>query len=192
MQSAVSAARPRTSPATGGKTKGPSMPTYDVLYDLARLGDDARPKIHDFRFTSPSTVMEWARRDRWVKSKTHAYIFHLNVDGKFCCYSRAPSGESIFDWAEDAADLLRARRCGLASRGGCPPNWLIVETRAQGSPNLEVVPSEGDVEAFLEVREVVTEVGVHLVDDVIFDQTNRWWSLHEFIAPGQPYILRRR
>lgn len=168
------------------------MPTYDLLYDLARLREDARPDIQDFRFTAPSAVMEWARRDRWAASKCQPYVFHLNVHGKFCCCARGSSGESISDWASDPADLLRSRRCGLASRGGCPPNWLVVETRPDGAPALEVEPREDDLRSFLEVREVMAGVGVHLVDDVIFDQTNRWWSLHDFVAPGEAYSLRRR
>ena len=124
--------------------------------------------------------------------KNYPFVLHLNGEGEFCCYDRGSTGESVFDWEHDPEPLLRSRSCGLASRGGCPPNWLIIETRPDWLTALEVVPGEGDVKAFLQVRGVMAEIGVNLVDDVVFDQTNRWWSLHDFLEPDQPYALRRR
>jgi hypothetical protein len=160
--------------------------TYVPLYDPANLADAECPDLEAFRFRSPDDVIEWARRDFTIRSKTFPEVFHLDVHGTYRCGYRASSLDTIGRWADNPHDLLRSRWEGMATMC-CASNWLIMEPRTL--PSLTVPPSEDDAKSFIHVRNVLATVGVHLVDLVIFDDECHAWSLHELESPGRPYVL---
>jgi hypothetical protein len=160
------------------------MATYQPLYDPASK-DLEPPSLVDEPFRSPADVLEHARRDHLIPWKTWPEVWHLDVHGRFHCYFRAFTGDRITGWAADPRPLFKSRAEGLASTDGCAPNWLIIETRYIGDPT----PTEADVQALFIVRDMLAKVGVNLIDDVVFDSTNQWWSLHDLVAPGAPYTL---
>jgi hypothetical protein len=54
---------------------------------------------------------------------------------------------------------------------------VIVESRQPWQDWYEVV--EGDAAAFVELRRGLGRYGVTLLDIVILNEENQWWSLHE-------------
>ena len=162
------------------------MGTYVPLYDPANPADGPSPDLEAHRFRSPDDVIEWARRDFTIPSKTFPEVFHLDGDGAYRCGFRAFTGNTIVGWADQPHDLLRSRWEGVAQMG-CADNWLILEPRGAG--RAPVPPTEADAEAFAHVRKVLATVGVHLVDLVVFDGGFHAWSIHELELPGSPYAL---
>ena len=162
------------------------MGTYVPLYDPANLAEAPDPDLEAHRFCSPADVVEWARRDFTIPSKTFPEVFHLDGEGAYRCGYRASSMSSIQRWADRPHDLLRSRWEGMA-RMRCADNWLILEPRTM--PWKTVPPTEGDAEAFAHVRKVLATVGVQLVDLVVFDSRFHAWSMHDLERPGVPYDL---
>lgn len=160
------------------------MRTYVPIWD--EHGHEL-PRLADHPFREPSDVIDWARRDSTIAWKTWPEVWHLDHLGRLRCWYKASSLDGIRDWADDPQDLFRSRREGLASKDGCAPNWLIVETRQPWQR--DGVPTEVDAKAFVELRATLTTVGVQLVDAVIFDDEHHCWSLHDLEHPGQPYAL---
>jgi len=160
--------------------------TYVPIYDPANLADAPSPDLEAHRFRSPDDVVEWARRDFTIPTKTFPEVFHLDVDGAYRCGYRASSLDTIGRWADDPHDLLRSRWEGMATMR-CADNWLILEPRTL--PSATVPPTEADAQAFAHVRKVLATVGVQLVDLVVFDSGFHAWSMHELEHPGRPYAL---
>jgi hypothetical protein len=160
--------------------------TYVPLYDPANLAAAPHPRLEDHRFRSPDDVIEWARQDFAIPSKTFPEVFHVDVEGAYRCGYRASSLDTIGRWADNPHDLLRSRWEGMAKMC-CASNWLIVEHRTL--PGHTVPPSEADAEDFVHVRKILATVGVQLIDLVIFDGQFHAWSLHELESPGTPYLL---
>ena len=159
------------------------MGIYLPLWDQP---DHEPPRFDDYRFGSPDDVIEWARRERTIPWKTWPDVWHLDETGALRCGSKGSSGDNVRRWATDPHHLLVSRGIGLAE-GGCGPNWLVVETR---QPFHDVgAPTELDAQAFVEVRQALAGVGVNLIDVMIFDDTNRVWSMHDLEHPGEPYTL---
>jgi hypothetical protein len=147
--------------------------------DAARCVED-RPRIEDFRFNDALDVVEWAERDATIGWSTWPDVWHLDDCGRFCCYFKASSLDSIRHWAKDPSGLYKSRAEGLAA-GDCPDRWLIVESR-QAPFFGESIADERDVRAFCQVRQHLAEVEVNLVDTVIFDDNGHWWSMHELTS----------
>lgn len=108
---------------------------------------------------------------------TYPEVWHLDDLGGFKCGFNGSSNDSIHRWAEDPWALHRWRVEGLLD-GGCTTRWVIVEPRPHWR-HREGVMSESDAEAFLRVRRGLSMIGVTLLDAMIFDDENHWWSLHE-------------
>jgi|SRR5439155_10333335 len=147
------------------------MHTYDRPAATFKL----LPSIARFRFTDALDVAAYAEVDRCLGQKTWPEVWHLDETGTFACYYKGSSLDTLARWAQDPSDLERSRLGGLA-RGGCADRWLIVDSRPVG---LGDPPDEGDVWAFLSLRRRLAEIGIELVDAVVFDDDGHWWSLHE-------------
>src|SRR5438105_4531026 len=137
------------------------MHTYRALWTEGSVG--ALPDILEYRFNDALDVIAWAEHDRTIGWKTWPEVWHLDDEGAFCCYYKASSLDSIRGWAGDPSGLHRSRREGLAT-GHCPRRWLIVESRQRWW--YDPVIEEGDVKAFLAVREELSTIGLALVDTV--------------------------
>jgi hypothetical protein len=163
--------------------------TYVPLYDPGDLAAAPSPDLGAHRFRSPDDVVEWARRDFTLPTKTFPEVFHLDDDGAYRCGFRAFTGNTIVRWADEPHDLFRSRWEGVAQMG-CADNWLILEPR--GASRAPIPPTEADAEAFVHVRKVLAPLGVHLIDLVVVDGRFHVWSMHELEQPGSPYSLLRR
>ncbi len=107
-------------------------------------------------------------------------MWHLDADGAFACYYKGSTLDSIEQWADDPSPLHRSRIEGLRS-GGCENRWVIVDSRPVW---LHKPPTtdESDVEAFVKLQPALEALGVLLLDVVIFDDDQHWWSLREMTA----------
>jgi hypothetical protein len=157
---------------------GGAMHRFERL--ISDLDDVHPPSIEVYRFRGALDVVALAQVDRCIGWKTWPEVWHLDEDGAFACYYKGSTLDSIQRWAEDPSPLRRSRIEGLAS-GGCADRWVIVDSRPtwlHEGPTTD----ESDVEAFLHLRPAVEAFGVSLLDVVIFDDDQHWWSLHELTA----------
>jgi hypothetical protein len=155
-------------------------------HDYARFDeyDDVEPDINDHRFCTPDDVRDWVRQDSLISCKAYNEIWLLDSDGAYVgCYT-SRSVVRIRDLAADPSRLLEATR--LARAEVAHPHWLIFENREGSERNPS--PTKGDTQAFVALREAVAPSAT-LVDAVIIGAHGSW-SLHELLAPGEPYSLR--
>jgi hypothetical protein len=146
------------------------------------------PDFSDYRFRSPADVVEYARHDACIGWATWPDVWHLDACGLLHCGYRGSTLDRLDRWAADPYRLVRSRRAGLRSPEGCAPNWLIIENRTLCRE--DVPPSELDQHSYVVLRSRMEEIGVNLVDAVIFDADCHWWSMHDLEHPGRPYELR--
>lgn len=141
--------------------------------------DHPLPKIEDFRFHDALDVIHYASLEGMFDWRTWSEVWHLDATGTFRCYGKLSSFNTVRDLVEDPFELLEMRRHGLA-QGECPNRWLINEPRPLrlGSD----APDEGDVAAFLTLRRMLADVGVDLVDCMLWSDDMRCWSLHELTS----------
>lgn len=140
--------------------------------------DDGHPRsIEAFRFRDALDVVALAQVDRCIGWKTWPEVWHLDEDGAFACYHKASTVDTIQQWADDPSPLHRARIEGLRS-GGCADRWVIVDSRPTWLSS-RPRPDESDIEAFVRLRPALAAFGVVLLDVVVFDDDQHWWSLHE-------------
>ena len=152
-------------------------------YEHLVAADDPTPPpgLASSRFRDPHDLDELAKVDRLLGGSTCPEAWHLDAAGRFRCGYRGSSIESIRDWADDPYPLRRSRREGLASVDGCTDRWLIVESRPTWTCPSPTV-TEADAAAFVRVRRVLADLGVHLLDCMVFDDRGHWWSLHELTS----------
>jgi hypothetical protein len=140
------------------------------------------PDIGEFRFHSALDVIRYCEQDRTSTWRTWPELWHLDDSGAFVCYSKGSSFESVRTFAERPADLLRCRDFDVDD--SCPDWWVVIEARHPYTEDRYRV-DEGDAAAFVELRRGLARRGVTLLDVVILNQDNQWWSLHE-ITTGTP------
>ena len=144
------------------------------------LNDPCAPPIEAFRFRAALDVVALAQVDRTIGWKTWPEVWHLDEEGAFACYYKGSTLDSIRQWATDPSPLHRSRIEGLRTTG-CADRWVIVDSRPTWLHG-GTATDESDVEAFLRLRPTLQAFGVSLLDVVIFDDDQRWWSLHELTA----------
>ncbi|MGH9212650.1 MAG: hypothetical protein ACRD2C_18575 [Acidimicrobiales bacterium] len=135
------------------------------------------PPIDSVCFTDARQVVARAQVDTCIGWMTWPEVWHLDGEGRFCCYFKGSSLDSLRGWADDPSPLRRSRLEGLRG-GGCADHWVVVDSRPSWRyPAMRV--GEPDVEALIQVRQALEPLGVGLLDVVIFDDRQHWWSLHE-------------
>lgn len=157
------------------------MHTYEALWD-ADVVDV--PDLDDYRFNDALDVVAYAQHERCIGWRTWPEVWHLDASGKFQCYFAASTLSSLDDWATYPYDLLASRYHGLRSSEGCADRWLVIDSRPKWMMDGDLKSSvcEDDVRAFCEVRQSMADIGVHLVDVMVFDDQRHWWSLHELTS----------
>jgi hypothetical protein len=85
-------------------------------------------------------------------------------------------------FAKRPGDLLRCRDFDVDD--SCPDRWVIIEPRQPYADDRYRV-DEGDAAAFVKLRRGLARRSVTLLDVVILNQDNQWWSLHA-ITTGTP------
>lgn len=145
---------------------------------LPRLG---LPSIGAFTFNDALDVVGYAELDATIGWKTWPEIWHLDSDGRFQCYYKGCTGESLVRWARKPADLRDLRAMASERPEGCTDRWLIVDSRPLWLNEPPTV-DEADARAFLTIRRRMGRLGVTVVDAVVFDDEGHWWSMHELTA----------
>ena len=149
------------------------MHTFHPRWDPAAPAE--APSIGEFRFTSADDVIRYCELDCTSTWRSWQELWHLDSSGEFRCYSKGSSISSIRDLAETPKQLLRCRDFDVDD--SCPNRWVIIESRHTWQDWYEV--GEGDAAAFAKLRRGLGRYGVSLLDVVILNEENRWWSLHE-------------
>lgn len=144
-------------------------------YERRWTDDSPIPDIETYQFADALDVVALAEVDRLLGWKTWPEVWHLDDEGRFRCYFKASTLDSLQRWADDPWPLHRSRAEGL-TEGGCPDRWLIVDSRPRG---IRDPVDDTDAVAFLRVREDLRSIGLTLVDAVVFDDQGHWWSMHE-------------
>jgi hypothetical protein len=148
-------------------TRGP-----DQTDDLTEIGP----------FTGPEDLVAFMARDDSVSQDPRPYIYHLDANGRFCCGHYDSRWANVRGWAEYPTSLYLPQL--IEPRASCPNRWLVVESRPTRKRRPCVV-NEADAQAFVVLRTAVAEeVGLDLIDVMIFDDKYHWWSLHE-LTTGQ-------
>jgi hypothetical protein len=173
----IDAAAIAPSPSTDAFHEGERMHTYA----LRAIPGDPVPDITTFRFRDALDVVAYAERDRTIGWATWPDVWHLDDEGRFHCYFKGSSLDSLERWAHDPTPLLTSRACGVSSRDGCRDRWVVVDSKPSWLHDQPTV-SEATVAAFLVVRDHLRPVGVTLLDAVIFDDVRHWWSINEVIT----------
>lgn len=139
------------------------------------------PSIVGLKFRDALDVVEHERISNLVAWRTWPEIWHLDASGEMQCYSKGSSCDSIRRWAEDPYSLL-APRLEIPMPKGCGDRWLIIESRTLLWDEDGETVSELDAKAFVELRTLLADEGIDLVDVVIFDDADHWWSMHELTS----------
>ena len=152
------------------------------MHDYPRASDDevaCQLPIETYRFNDARDLAHYASADPCIGWRSWPEIWHLDDSGRFRCYFKGSSHDSIQRWADDPQRLHRSRAEGLRS-GGCADRWVVVDSRTTWMRPSAIV-DESDVEAFTRLRSCLASIDVALLDVVVFDRQH-WWSLHELTA----------
>lgn len=141
------------------------------------------PDLGDVRFRCAEDVVAHAAVDPTFGWRTWPEVWHLDPDGALTCGYNASTMCTLVGWADDPSPLRRSRSEGLADpRSDCGEDWLIIDSRPVWMGDLRPSVSESDARAFLILRTELHEIGVRLLDAVVFDDAGHWWSLHELTS----------
>jgi hypothetical protein len=130
------------------------------------------------RFQCAEDVVALAMLDPRIGRATWPEIWHLDERGSITCCLRGCCGDSFLGWARDPWALRQLREEGV-DLGHCGTDWLIVESRPGAEGSARPAVTRVDVEAYTLLRSELHDVGVRLVDVVVFDDCGHWWSLRE-------------
>jgi hypothetical protein len=144
-------------------------------------GDEpAAAGITTRRFRRAEDVVGLAAIDPRIGRSTWPEIWHLDDGGAMTCCLRGCTCDSLMGWARDPSPLLQLRLEGI-DLGSCGSDWVLIESRPGGNGRPAV--DSRDSEAFVLLRSELYEVGVRLLDALVFDDRGHWWSMHE-LADG--------
>lgn len=141
--------------------------------------DWAPPGPWDFTFRDARDVAEYASIEPLTTWYTYPHVWHLDVDGRWCCCSKGSSLDSVCRFAESPADMLQCRL--MPTEKPCPDYWVVLEPRHKWLADSYEV-TEADAQAFVSVRSSLATFGITLLDVVIFNEEFQWWSLHELTS----------
>lgn len=154
------------------------MHTYQQRWPEDRT-DWEPPSLDGRAFRSADDVAAFAEIDALTAWYTWSQVWHLDAEGFFCCCSGGSTGESVQRFAANPGALLECR--WVETDMVCPDNWVILEPRHPWMRDRYHV-TEDDARAFIELRRGLDELGIQLLDVVVFDQEFHWWSLHELTS----------
>lgn len=153
------------------------MHSYQPNWPADRTNWDP-PSPTMFTYRDAHDVARFASIDPLTTWYTYPHVWHLDDQGCWCCCSKGSSGEGVRRVAESPERMLY---CRLEATGTpCPDYWVVLEPRHEWSAPYHV--TEGDAQAFLSLRSSLADLGVTLLDVVIFNQEHQWWSLDELTS----------
>ena len=149
-------------------------------YEFVGSPDDHRkyPITESDQLRCAEDVVAKAARWPMFGRGTCAEVMHLDELGHTECGWRPSSFQSLLYWNEHREDLTKALLHARLER--CDhERWLVVDSRPTSLGDLCPPVSEADAKAFTEIRMWLGERGVELVDTVVFDDQQHWWSMRE-------------
>ncbi len=138
----------------------------------------------DFAYHDARDVVRFAETGPLLTGRANCESWHLDRDGRYVCGTNGTHRDSLASWAADPARLVRTF-LDFRTRGTCSPRWVFVDEREDdGCDDDEPagIPGEADVADFLRLRAQLEVVGLTLMDAVIFDQREHWWSMCELLT----------
>lgn len=108
---------------------------------------------------------------------TYPEVWHLDSDGHYVCGWSASSLCTLVRWAEEP-EWLQTHLTHARDDGCEHVRWVIVDSRPTELPSRQPV-NEADARAFVTLQRNLAEFGIDLLDAVVFDDRQRWWSLRE-------------
>ena len=151
------------------------------------VDDDAY--ITDVAFRDALDVARFAERAPLLRGRANCESWHLDRDGRWVCGTNGTARDSLRDWSADPERLVRSF-LEFRLAGTCTPNWVVVDERARERPGDDPEPSEADVEHFLHLRHQLEVVGITLMDAVVFDGADGWWSMCELLTGSTAWGAR--
>ncbi len=151
------------------------MHTYPQLWS-----DGARPEFpitSDDVFTCAEDVVAKAALWPLMGRATFPEVWHLDPDGHYECGWQASSLDTLVGWAEEP-EWLQTHLWHSRADGCRHDRWVIVDSRPTELPTRERV-GELDAWAFGRLRHDLARSGINLVDAVVFDDRQHWWSMRE-------------
>lgn len=134
--------------------------------------------IDDFEFHDARDVARFAERAPLLTGAPNCASWHLGRDGRFSCGTNGTALDSMREWAVEPERLVQTF-LEFRKQGTCTPDWIVVDERPPGdAPE----PGEADVEHFMRLRYQLEVAGIRLMDAVIFDGGDRWWSMCELLT----------
>jgi hypothetical protein len=142
---------------------------------------DDQLSIFDFTYRDAHDVVQFAERSPMLSGAANCESWHLGRDGAFTCGTNGTALDSLRQWASNPERLVQSF-LEFRTRGTCTPRWVIVDERSAAYPGDNPAPSEADIEHFMRLRYQLEVVGITLLDAVIFDGAERWWSICELLT----------
>lgn len=142
---------------------------------------DEQLSIFDFTYRDARDVVRFAERSPMLSGVANCESWHLGREGAFTCGTNGTALDSLRHWASNPERLVQSF-LEFRTRGTCTPRWVIVDERSGCYPADDPAPSEADIEHFMRLRYQLEVVGITLMDAVIFDGDERWWSICELLT----------
>lgn len=164
------------------------MHTYPQLWS-----DEAVPEFPitgDDIFTCAEDVVAKASRWPLFGRATFPEIWHLDRDGHYVCGWQASSLCTLVGWVEEP-ELLETHLWHSRTDGCRHDRWIIVDSRPTVFDSRGRV-SEADAKAFVELGRRLARSGIDLLDAVIFDDLQHWWSLRELTRGTTDWLSTSR
>jgi len=134
------------------------------------------PQLTSFVYRDALDVVRYSELEPLTTWYTYPHVWHLDDGGVWRCCSRGSSFDSVRRYADEPEIMLHCRETPV--KPPCPNNWVMLEPRRPHRED-EYQVSEEDARAFIILRGRLAVYGISLLDVVVFDQDNHWWSLHE-------------
>ena len=151
------------------------MHTYPKLWTWDDRG--SYPVTEDDTFVCAEDIVAKASVWPMFGRATYPDVWHLDEAGHTDCGWSASSMCTLVRWA-DEPKWLRTHLVHSREDGCEHTRWVIVDSRPTEFPIRDAV-SEADAQAFHTLRANLSELGIDLVDAVVFDDQQHWWSMRE-------------
>ena len=131
----------------------------------------------EFSYRNALDLIAYAEQDPFTMRQTWPDVWHLDSEGRWQCASRGSSLDGVQQFASRPKEMLACRNVSLGTV--CPDYWVMLEPRQRWRRERCEV-DEHDAACFVTLRQHLPRAGVTLLDVVITDEDERWWSLHEW------------
>lgn len=114
------------------------------------------PDPVDFTYRDAYDIAAFVALDPTMSRATYPQVWHLDHEGRWCCYSKGSSLDSVRRFAETPEQMLACRRTRLPEP--CPDFWVMIEPRQRWRGD-RYEPTEADAQAFASLRRALDAAG---------------------------------